>query len=81
MPYVNCGAYVGGKRPTTKKALKDTMKANPASVTFDCTSIFDKYGTIQGDNIPSGVTLSVVGPDPFGSRKWYASVTSQGRVS
>jgi hypothetical protein len=27
------------------------------------------------EEIPAGATLSVVGPDPFTSRRWYATVT------
>ena len=75
MSYVNCGAYVNGERPKSKKALKEAIK-DPASVYFDPTSMFDNQTMIHGDQIPNGVSLSVCGPDPYNSRKWYATVTT-----
>jgi hypothetical protein len=81
MDYVNCGASVQGQRVKTKKALKEAMKNDPSSVSFDSTSMFDDYSTIYGDKIPRGIILSVVGPDPYNKRSWYANVTADGKVS
>jgi hypothetical protein len=75
MSYINVGARVNGARPASKKALREALKDNPGSVTFDGTSPFGEQfsGTVR--SIPADATLSVVGPDPYTSRKWYASVT------
>lgn len=43
--------------------------------------MFDGGDQISGDSLPPGDTLQVVGPDPFTSRKWYASVKADGKVS
>ena len=76
MSYENVGAYVDSKRPKTKKALREALNSNPDSVVFDATSVFTHViGSIQANNLPEGVTLTVVGPDPYTLRKWYASVT------
>ena len=83
MQYVTCGAYVNGERPKTKKALKDAMKETPAKVVFDKTSLFDCEGdkTIRGNALHDSVTINVVGPDPYHNRKWYATVTANGKVT
>lgn len=71
MPYVN-GGVVG---ITTKKALKEAAKADPADVTFYSTSQLGAVFNGRLTEIPLGVTLSVVGPDPYTARNWYASIT------
>lgn len=75
MPYLNVGATVVGYRVAAKKHLKEYLKADPASVVFDPTSMFDDPTPFDGAHIPAGRTLSVVGPDPHTNRKWYATVT------
>ncbi|MFJ1700443.1 hypothetical protein ACIOHC_36230 [Streptomyces sp. NPDC088252] len=76
MGYINVGAYIDGERPKTKKALTDALANNPGSVRFDRTSPLDGSDgkAIAGDAIPETDTLTVTGPDPYTSRKWYASV-------
>lgn len=75
MSYVNCGAYVDGKRPATKAALKRALAENPAGVEFDGTSpMGPQFSDMSGVNVPEGMSLSVVGPDPFTKRNWYATV-------
>lgn len=74
MTYVNCGArdFVTQDRFASKAALRRHLTAG-LSVEFDPTSAFGPFDTIA---VPAdGVTLTVVGPDPYTSRKWYASVT------
>ena len=82
MPYINCGATrASGDLFPTKKSLRDAMTANPEHVTFIVTSPLggDLFGGRYCDGaklaeLPAGVKLSVVGPDPERSRKWYATV-------
>lgn len=71
MSYINGGV----RRINTKAALKAAVKADASQVTFYSTSLvggqlFD--GPVS--EMPEGATLSVVGPDPYNSRKWYASI-------
>jgi hypothetical protein len=76
--YINTGAFVNGSRPASKKALREAIKADPASVTFDSTSMMGARAgdVIKADasDIGKGNTLSVTGPDPYTARNWYASV-------
>lgn len=73
MAYINGGV----DRLKTKKALKEAVKADPAQVFFYSTAGFHGETTFSGpvSEMPEGVTLQVVGPDPYSKRDWYASVT------
>lgn len=75
MTYVNVGALSrDGVRYPSKKALREALKADPSEVIFDPTSILGPITeSICGDSIPQGVKLSVCGPDPYESRKWFAT--------
>lgn len=76
MSYINVGARVAGNTKPTKKALKDALKSDPTTVTFYTTDAFGPWysKTFRGDDIPAGFKLSVVGPDPYRERTWYATV-------
>jgi len=59
----------------SKKALRETVAAGEW-VALEATSIFgDEYGGPL-DDAPDG-TYTVVGPDPYRNRKWYASITKR----
>lgn len=84
MSYINVGARDGkGMRVKTKKALKELMSTAPSTVRFDVTAgIGPAAGDFfTGDKIPGGYNLSVVGPDPYTKRVWYATVTDTGKVT
>lgn len=67
-----------GQRFKTKKAVKEAITANPASVTLENTSIHGGYdGSLT--NAPDG-TYTFVGPDPYNSRKWYGNIVKTGQV-
>lgn len=82
MAYINVGATVLGERPRTKKALKEAFVLNPANVELDQTSPHTQGGDVpsrlRGNEIPEGYTFQVTGPDPYTSRKWYASIRRVG---
>jgi hypothetical protein len=69
------GAYLGGVRPATKKALREALAADPDGVYLEATSLFgDEYdGPATG--LPVGRTAYLVGPDPYRKRVWYAALT------
>jgi hypothetical protein len=76
--YVNVGAqYAADKSDIpTKAALKRAIAANPAEVYFYGTSLIGDNGLDTGtlDILAKGVKYSVVGPNPYTNRKWYATV-------
>lgn len=76
IPFENCGVYgANGKRIRTKKALREELATHLSEVYFDTTSMFAKVNGYQGNEIPEGITLSVVMPCPYTERRVYASVT------
>ena len=73
----NFQAFVDGRKPPTKKALREAVAAQPHVVTFMDTSAFANRGTIGIDDLtPADV---IVGPDVYTARNWYANVRN-GRV-
>ena len=79
MSYINVGASdrLTGLRIKSKKALKEALSQDLASVVFDGTSPmgpqdFAHPATVSA--LTDGHKLSVVGPDPYTKRSWYASV-------
>ncbi len=82
MAFINVGASLNGARIASKAALKRAIKDTPDAVEFDSTSPMGQQYDGGPADIPTGVKLSVVGPDPYTNRKWYATVerTSTGAV-
>ena len=78
MQFLNVGALVNGQRPKTKKALREAVHDDPASVIFDTTEAFgpmaDKRLTVT-DALKLKRVLSIVGPDPYAKRSWYGTTT------
>lgn len=74
--YVNVGVrYVeNGKDIPTKKALKEELQNNPSNVVLYTTSELSTKETVTGDKLMAGVRYSVTGPNPYTSRKWYATI-------
>lgn len=78
MAFVNVGAYIDGNRPKSKKVLKEALRDAPETVRFDRTAAVGPDAgqpDIMGNELPAGDTLTVVGPDPYTARTWYASVS------
>lgn len=81
--FVNVGALYNDTKTDipTKAALKRAIQENPANVYLYPTSDFaGDPGTV--DILEKGVKYSVTGPNPYISRKWYATVeiTQSGQI-
>lgn len=81
--FINVGAKdnTSKKDFLTKKALKEAIKENPANVYVYGTSDFaPTNGTL--DILDKGHKYSVCGPNPYNSRKWYATIeiTASGAI-
>lgn len=66
-----------GKRPKSKKQVKEAIASDPSSVALEATS---RFGNEYGGNIteaPDG-NYHFVGPDPYTSRKFYGTITKKG---
>jgi len=76
--YVNVGARdinTNADIPT-KKELKGRIATYPTKVEFYVTDAFGPNAgkTVMMDNMDIGIKYTVVGPNPYTSRKWYATV-------
>lgn len=72
MSFINVGARVGAHPVMTKKDLKQLVADGNTELVFYGTSDFTPFN--GGLSAINGDVLSVVGPDPFNNRKWYATV-------
>lgn len=68
------GIFINGDRPKSKKAVKEAIAANPASVRAEATSWHgDEYdGPVS--YLPVGSTVVFVGPDPHRDRRFYGTI-------
>lgn len=71
--FVGVGAQMDGTDFKTKKSLKEAIQETPEKVHFYSTSTFTPFSG-GPDKLEIGTKYSVVGPDPYTSRKWYATV-------
>lgn len=71
------GVFVGHQRCPTKKHLKEVAESQPEHVQLEATSVFGNEYDGYLDDAPDG-TYTVVGPDPYTSRKWYANINKRG---
>jgi hypothetical protein len=71
------GIFVNHVRCATKKALREAVAAKPAAVSLEATSVFGNEYDGPLDLAPDG-TYTVVGPDPYTSRRWYANIKKTG---
>jgi hypothetical protein len=58
----------------TKKALKEAIAADPTKVELYATSSMGPQFSGTADQLPEDAEFSVVGPDPYTRRDWYATV-------
>lgn len=78
--FIECQALVNDQPARYKKTLKEAVAQEPQSVWFQSVGgLFDHFSGGLED-IPRGTVLTIVGPDPWRDRRWYATV-ADGRVS
>jgi hypothetical protein len=63
-----------GKKPT-KAGLKKAVKEQPDRVMLYATSSMGPQFSDTADKLPEGTVFTVVGPDPYSKRDWYANVS------
>lgn len=79
MGYVNVGAMKLADRSwvPTKEALKALLADEPGEVVFDNTAFGVGPGKRQyrADKLDPQYVYQVCGPDPYQTRRWYATVS------
>jgi hypothetical protein len=78
------GIFINGRRPASKKAVREAIAADQNAVRIEATSMFgnEREGSIA-DLIAAGFVgrIDFVGPCPFTSRKFYGNLHfSPGKV-
>ncbi len=77
MAWINVGASINGTRVPNKKRLREALAADLKSVEFDQTSTLghpDFPASFTVDILPDRIKLTVVLPDPYTDRRYYATV-------
>ena len=83
--YINVGARNKSDETDipTKSALKRIFAENPGNVVLYETTLGREDKTYNSDTMDIGDKYSVTGPNPYKSRKWYATVekVQSGRIT
>lgn len=68
------GIYINGRRPKSKKEIKEALARNPEVVAAEATSVFGNEfdGTVAA--LPVGRSIMFVGPCPYTNRKFYGKI-------
>ena len=71
------GIFVNGRRPKSKKEIRERIAEDPTAVRLEATSLFgNEYdGPVKG--APDG-RYTFVGPDPHTARKFYGTIHKTG---
>jgi hypothetical protein len=70
----NYGIFINGRRPKTKKEVREACADPGVSVVLENTSLFRNPFAGPLTTAPDG-TYHFVGPDPYTSRKFYGTIT------
>lgn len=68
------GVWYKSQRINTKKALKAYAQEEPHNVRLEATSLFGNEYDGPLSNAPTNKSYTVVGPDPYKKRNWYANI-------
>lgn len=70
------GIFIDGRRPKSKKEIREVVALDAARVTCEATSLYPgtEYDGIVA-NMPVGKVITFVGPDPYHKRNFYGSIT------
>jgi len=71
------GIFINGRRPSSKKEVREAVAISPASVRLEATSLFGNEYDGPVSEAPDG-TYFIVGPDPYTKRNFYGQVHVQG---
>ena len=72
------GVFIKNDRPKSKKAIKEAIAANAASVSLEATSIWGNEWDGPVTEMPEDKPVYFVGPDPHRKRNFYGSITRKG---
>jgi hypothetical protein len=71
------GIYINGRRPSSKKEVKEAV-ADGMNVRIEATSMFGNEYDGSVSDMPDGMTVTFVGPDPYTNRRFYGNIKKVG---
>ena len=71
------GIFIGGRRPKSKKEVKEVALTNPEKISIEATSFFGNEYDGSLLDMPDG-TVTFVGPDPYTLRNFYGTLAKKG---
>lgn len=71
------GIFIDGRRPTSKKQIKEQVAHYPQFVSVEATSLFGNEYDGPITDAPDGA-IHFVGPDPYTSRRFYGTIEKCG---
>ena len=82
MAYVNVGVKTADNREyPTKAALKQAVATNPERVLVYSTSYITEIIQTFVPKLSTSDKYSVTGPNPYNSRKWYATLAFNAKTN
>lgn len=71
------GIRISGRRPKSKKEIREVVALDAEIVSLEATSLFGNEYDGPVSEAPNG-RYDFVGPDPYTSRKFYGTITVNG---
>ncbi len=72
------GVFIKGRRPKSKKEIKEALATDPKSVSIESTSMFGGDKNFSGTVSETMPEITFAGPCPHTSRKFYGQIGFKG---
>ena len=73
------GIFIDGRRPKSKKEIKEVVATDPSRVSIEATSMFGNEYDGELTHAPEG-RITFVGPDPYTKRSFYGTIVKRAGV-
>ena len=68
------GIWISGRRPKSKKEIKEVIAENKYRVSIEATSLYRNEFSGLAVELPLGQKVFFVGPDPYTKRNFYGTI-------
>ena len=69
------GLWIGGRRPRSNREVKEALARDPRSVRVEATSVHGREYDGPASDMPAGLRIAFVGPDPYRERRFYGTLS------
>ena len=70
------GIFIDGRRPKSKKEVREVAKSAPSRIEVEATSAFGNEFGGNLTELPVFASVTFVGPDPYQKRDFYGTVSN-----